>query len=75
MFPMRSEYKELGLELVSLEFKSSRTPKRPLMAGEKKYDRKGDPFKLLIVVLVFIYFMQLFISLLNDMSLIMNHFI
>jgi hypothetical protein len=48
MSPTRSEYKELGLELVSLEDKSSRTPKRPLMAGEKKYDGTGDPFKLLI---------------------------
>ena len=45
---MRSKYKELGLELVSLEEKSSRTPKRPLMEGEKKYDGIGDPFKLLI---------------------------
>jgi hypothetical protein len=45
---MRSEYKELGLELVSLEEKSSRTPKRPLMVGEKKDDGTGDPFKLLI---------------------------
>jgi hypothetical protein len=45
---MRSEYKELGLELVSLEDKISRTPKQPLMAGEKKDDRTGDPFKLFI---------------------------
>jgi hypothetical protein len=45
---MRSEYKELGLELVSLEEKRSRTPKRPLMEGEKKYDRTRYPFKLLI---------------------------
>ena len=45
---MRSEYKELGLELVSLEDKSFRTPKRPLMAGEKKYDGIEDTFKLLI---------------------------
>jgi hypothetical protein len=45
---MRSEYKELVLELVSLEDKSSRTPKRPLMAGENKYDRTLYPFKLLI---------------------------
>jgi hypothetical protein len=45
---MRSEYKELGLELVSLEEKRSRMPKRPLMAGENKYDGTGDPFKLLI---------------------------
>jgi hypothetical protein len=48
MSPTRSEYKELGLELVSLEDRISRTPKRPLMAGEKKYDGTGDPFKLLI---------------------------
>jgi hypothetical protein len=48
MSPTRSEYKELGLELISLEDKSSRTPKRPLMAGENKYDGIGDPFKLLI---------------------------
>ena len=44
----RSGYRELGLEIVSLEGKSSRTPKRPLMEGEKKYDGTGDPFKLLI---------------------------
>jgi hypothetical protein len=48
MSPTRSEYKELGLELVSLEDKISRTPKRPLMEGENKYDGIGDPFKLLI---------------------------
>jgi hypothetical protein len=48
MSPTRSEYKDLGLELVSLEDKNSRTPKRPLMEGEKKDDGTGDPFKLLI---------------------------
>jgi hypothetical protein len=48
MSPTRSEYKELGLELVSLEEKISRMPKRPLMVGEKKDDGTGDPFKLLI---------------------------
>ena len=48
MSPTRSEYKELGLELFSLEDKSSCTPKRPLMVGEKKDDGTGDPFKLLI---------------------------
>jgi hypothetical protein len=48
MSPTRSEYKELGLELVSLEEKISCTPKRPLMAGENKDDGTGDPFKLLI---------------------------
>ena len=48
MSPTRSEYKDLGLELVFLEDKSSRTPKRPPMAEEKKHDGTGDPFKLLI---------------------------
>jgi hypothetical protein len=48
MSPTRSEYKELGLELVSLEDKSSRTPKRPLMEGENKDDGTRYPFKLLI---------------------------
>ena len=48
MSPTRLEYKELGLELVSLKEKISCTPKRPLMVGEKKYDGIGDPFKLLI---------------------------
>jgi hypothetical protein len=45
---MRSEYKELGLELVSLEDRSSLMPKRPPMAGENKDDGTGYPFKLLI---------------------------
>ena len=48
MSPTRSKYKDLGLELVFLEDKSSRTPKRPLMEGEKKDDGIGHPFKLLI---------------------------
>jgi hypothetical protein len=48
MSPTRSEYKELGLKLVSLEDESSHTPKRPLMVGENKDDRIEDPFKQLI---------------------------
>jgi hypothetical protein len=48
MSPTRSEYKDLGLELVFLEDKISHTPKQPLMEGEKKDDGTGDPFKLLI---------------------------
>jgi hypothetical protein len=48
MSPTRSQYKELGLDLVSLEEKSYRKPKRPLMVGENKYDMTRDPFKLLI---------------------------
>jgi hypothetical protein len=45
---MRSEYKELGLKLISFEYKSSRTTKRTLMEVENKDDGIGDPFKLLI---------------------------
>jgi hypothetical protein len=48
MSPTRLGYKELGLELVYLEEKISRTPKSPLMAGEIKYDRIGDPFKFFL---------------------------
>jgi hypothetical protein len=48
MSPTRLGYKELGLELVSLEEKISHTPKRPSMAGEKKDDETRDPFKLLL---------------------------
>jgi hypothetical protein len=48
MSPTRSGYKELGLELVSLEDKISRKPKRPLMAGENKYDGTRDPFKMFL---------------------------
>jgi hypothetical protein len=48
MSSTRSEYKELGLKLVSLEDKSSHTPKRPLMEGEKKDHTVRDTFKLLI---------------------------
>jgi hypothetical protein len=48
MSPTRSECKELGLELVSLEDKISCMPKRPLMEREKKDDGKGDLFKMLL---------------------------
>jgi hypothetical protein len=48
MSPTRSGYKELGLELVSLEDKISHTPKKPLMVGENKDDRTRDPFKMLL---------------------------
>jgi hypothetical protein len=48
MSPTRSGYKELGLELVSLEEKISRMPKRPLMVGENKYDGTRDPFKMFL---------------------------
>jgi hypothetical protein len=48
MSPTRLEYKELGLEFVFLEEKSSRTPKKPLMEREKKDNRTVVPFKMLI---------------------------
>jgi hypothetical protein len=48
MSQTRSEYKKLDLELVSLEERSSRMPKKPPMAGKKKDDGIGYPFKLLI---------------------------
>jgi hypothetical protein len=45
---MRSGYKELDLELVSLKEKISHTPKQPLMVGEKKDYGTGYPFKMLL---------------------------
>jgi hypothetical protein len=36
MSPMRSGYRELGIDLVSLEDNYSRTPKKLSMVGEKK---------------------------------------
>jgi hypothetical protein len=48
MSPTRSGYKELGLELVFLEDKSSCMPKRPLMVEENKDDETRDPFKMLL---------------------------
>jgi hypothetical protein len=48
MSPMRSGYRELGLELVSLEDNCSHTPKKPSMVGENKDDGTGDPFKMFL---------------------------
>jgi hypothetical protein len=45
---MRSEYINLGLELVSLEDNRSRTPKKPSMAAEKKNDETKDSIKLFL---------------------------
>jgi hypothetical protein len=45
---MRSRYRELGLELVSLEENCSRMPKKPSMASENKYEGIGDPFKMFL---------------------------
>jgi hypothetical protein len=44
----RSGYKQLGLELVSLEEKISHTPKQPLMEGENKYDGTRYPFRIFL---------------------------
>jgi hypothetical protein len=48
MSPTRSEYRKLGLELVSLEENHSRTPKKPSMAEENKNDGADDPISLLL---------------------------
>ena len=48
MSPMRSEYRKLGLDLVSLEYNNSFTPKKPLMVEEKKNDGADDPINLLL---------------------------
>jgi hypothetical protein len=48
MSPTRSEYRKLGLELVSLEDNLSCTPKKPSMAEEKKNDGVDDPISLLL---------------------------
>jgi hypothetical protein len=48
MSPTWSRYRELGLELVSLEENFSRMPKKPPMASENKDNGTGDPFKMLL---------------------------
>jgi hypothetical protein len=48
MSPTWSGYRELGLELVSLEEKFSCMPKKPPMVGENKDDGTGDPFKMFL---------------------------
>jgi hypothetical protein len=48
MSPARSEYRKLGLELVSLEENRSRTPKKPSMEKENKNDGADDPISLLL---------------------------
>jgi hypothetical protein len=44
----RYQYRKLGLELVSLEYNRSHTPKKPSLAGEKKNDGADDPISLLL---------------------------
>jgi hypothetical protein len=48
MSPTRSEYRKLGLELVSLEDNRSHTPKKPSMVEENKNDGADDPITLLL---------------------------
>jgi hypothetical protein len=48
MSPTRFEYRNLGLNLVSLEDNHSHTPKKPSMAEEKKNDGADDPINLLL---------------------------
>ena len=48
MPPTRSEYNQLGLELVSLEDNHSRTPNKPSMAAENKNDGEEDYINLLL---------------------------
>ena len=48
MSTTRSEYRNLGLELVSLEYNHSRTPKKPSMAEENKNNGVDDPINLLL---------------------------
>ena len=48
MSPMRSEYRKLGLELVSLEENLSCTPNKPSIVEENKNDGAYDPINLLL---------------------------
>jgi hypothetical protein len=48
MSPMRSEYSQLGLKLVSLEENHSHTPKKPSMVVEKKNGGAEDSINLLL---------------------------
>jgi hypothetical protein len=45
---MRSGYRELGFELVSLEDTFSHTPNKPPTEGENKDDGTRDPFKFFL---------------------------
>ena len=48
MSPTRSEYSNLGLELVSLEENLSHTPNKPSMAEEKKIEGAYDVIIMLL---------------------------
>jgi len=44
----RSEYRKLGLKLVSLEYNNSHIPKKPSMAKENKNDGEEDAINLML---------------------------
>ena len=48
MSPTKSEYRNLGLDLVSLKDNCSHTPKKPSMAEENKNDGADDPINMLL---------------------------
>jgi hypothetical protein len=48
MSSTRSEYRKLGLDLVSLEENLSQTPKKPSMAEENKNDGADDSISMLL---------------------------
>jgi hypothetical protein len=45
---MRSKYRKLGIELISLEDDHSHMPKKPSMSEEKKNGREDDSINLLL---------------------------
>jgi hypothetical protein len=48
MSSTRSDYRKLGLKLVSLQKNHSRTPKKPSMAEEKKNEKVKDSINLFL---------------------------
>ena len=48
MSPMRSGYKELGLDLVEPLQDQPRKPRHPPMGDEKKDEGAGDPIKIFV---------------------------
>jgi hypothetical protein len=44
----RSEYRNFGIELVSLEYNLSHMPKKPSMEEENKNDGEDDPINMLL---------------------------
>jgi hypothetical protein len=48
MSPKRSKYRNLGLELVSLEYNLSHMPKKPSMVEENKNDGADDSINMLL---------------------------